>query len=108
MRFSEIIMTIVTNTTRNTLVNEFPVSVHNPTLNHKLEVFPNPTQGDVKAICLNLDETCFDNCVILNAQGKEIMESKNCEFDLSALSNGMYIIKINRGSESFAKKIIKI
>lgn len=74
--------------------------------NNNIRVYPNPTNGLVN-IQLADGET-VKNTVVYNMTGQKVNESASPEIDLSHLSNGVYILKVETGSGAVsATRIIK-
>ncbi len=83
----------------------------------KFEIYPNPV-SDVLSVSLNvtsqIEEISYDMITITGQSVKELISVNtesfaegNLLFDVSTLSEGIYIIRINIGDEKFQKKIIK-
>jgi hypothetical protein len=73
-----------------------------------IKVYPNPNNGK-----FNIELKNFENCTItlFNTLGAKIMHLPNRKsglypLELSNLSKGLYIIKIDDGNKQYAKKII--
>lgn len=89
------------------------VTGNNITLNNEsfslnqIKIFPNPTTDFISVSGLT-DEFEYD---VFNIQGKVLnngkIDSINNQIDLSSLSNGIYIVRINNGDNFITKKIIK-
>jgi hypothetical protein len=66
-------------------------------------IYPNPTDGIV-----NIKMAEFKEATIYNLSGKIIMRSADNRIDVSVLSEGVYIIKLeNRSGEGFSTRLIK-
>ena len=66
-------------------------------------VYPNPSNGIV-----NIRMAEFKRALIYNLSGKKIMRNKDNRIDISSLSEGVYIIKLeNRTGERFSTRLIK-
>jgi hypothetical protein len=66
-------------------------------------IYPNPSNGIV-----NIKMAAFKEATIYNLSGKRIMRSTDNRIDVSALSEGVYIIKLeNRGGDRFSTRLIK-
>ena len=72
-----------------------------------LKMYPNPTNGD--KLYFNHSEDLKIN--IYNVLGKLIASKKvtidNNQIDISSLSKGIYLVKINSGNQFITKKLIK-
>ena len=66
-------------------------------------IYPNPTDG-----IINIRMASFKEATIYNLSGKIIMRSADNRIDVSVLSEGVYIIKLeNRSGEGFSTRLIK-
>ena len=66
-------------------------------------IYPNPTDGIV-----NIKMAEFKEATIYNLSGKRIMRSTDNRIDVSSLSEGVYIIKLeNRSGDRFSTRLIK-
>jgi len=66
-------------------------------------IYPNPTYG-----IINIKMAEFKQATIYNLSGKRIMRSTDNRIDVSALSEGVYIIKLeNRSGDRFSSRLIK-
>ena len=66
-------------------------------------IYPNPSDGIV-----NIKMADFKEATIYNLSGKRIMRSTDNRIDVSALSEGVYIIKLeNRSGDRFSTRLIK-
>ena len=66
-------------------------------------IYPNPTDG-----IINIKMASFKEATIYNLSGKRIMRSTDNRIDVSALSEGVYIIKLeNRSGDRFSSRLIK-
>jgi len=91
---------IVTNTTINSVVEEFPVSTKDEEVN-LLEVYPNPSRGQ-----FNLPIK-FDHIEVLDESGKYIKSIQNTsKFDLSESIDGIYFIRAVKDTEVFLGKVV--
>ncbi len=68
----------------------------------KINVFPNPTSGQVK---IEVEDSAFTGVEVLSIQGKKIIESDQPIVDLSDFPSGMYFFKVNGSGKTI--KIIK-
>ncbi len=78
-----------------------------------VEIFPNPSSG---IITINAHSTSLLNQITLvqiyNLVGQKVMEHQvvgatSCQLNISALNNGLYIVKISNGTEQITKQLIK-
>ena len=66
-------------------------------------IYPNPTDG-----IINIKMNQFKEATIYNLSGKRIMRSTDNRIDVSSLSEGVYIIKLeNRSGDRFSTRLIK-
>ena len=66
-------------------------------------VYPNPSNGFV-----NIKMAAFKEATIYNLSGKKVLRSTDNYMDVSALSEGVYIIKLeNRSGDRFSTRLIK-
>jgi hypothetical protein len=66
-------------------------------------IYPNPTNGIV-----NIKMAAFKEATIYNLSGQRIMRSTDNLIDVGALSEGVYIIKLeNRSGDRFSTRLIK-
>ena len=66
-------------------------------------IYPNPTDG-----IINIKMNQFKEATIYNLSGKRIMRSTDNRIDVSSLSEGVYIIKLeNSSGDRFSTRLIK-
>ena len=66
-------------------------------------IYPNPTDG-----IINIKMASFKEVSIYNLSGKRIKRSTDKRIDVSSLSEGVYIIKLeNRSGDCFSTRLIK-
>ena len=66
-------------------------------------IYPNPTDG-----IINIKMAAFKEATVYNLSGKRIMRSSDNRIDVSALSEGVYIIKLeNWSGDRFSTRLIK-
>ena len=66
-------------------------------------IYPNPSDG-----IINIKMAEFKEATVYNLSGKRIMRSTDNRIDVSALSEGVYIIKLeNRSGDRFSTRLIK-
>lgn len=75
------------------------------------DIIPNPTSGNFKIIVKNALAP-LASVSIVNLVGSTFYEdfrpnNKNIEFDISSLTSGLYIVKLNYNGKILCKKIIK-
>ncbi len=95
-----------TNVYWNTSTN---LSVDNPTVSNQIiNYFPNPTKDIVN---FNLNEK-IESITIYNLLGQEVLskqvDSQEFVLDITNLSNGTYIVKLNTNGNSQTAKVIKL
>ena len=94
---------IVTNTTFNTMVEEYPsTSTTNETESTFTKVFPNPTTGLV--YFHNIEQRLFQ---LLDLSGKVLEETKSNTTDMRHLPSGIYIIREVSDTTSYPHKVVK-
>ena len=66
-------------------------------------IYPNPSNGIV-----NIKMAALKEATIYNLSGKRIMRSTDNRIDVSTLSEGVYIIKLeNKSGDRFSTRLIK-
>lgn len=73
-----------------------------------VKVFPNPTE-DILNIITNSDE--YVNISVYDIYGKKhyaMKENGNINIDISTLSAGIYLLKVENDKQSFTKRIVKM
>ena len=66
-------------------------------------IYPNPSDG-----IINIKMAEFKEATVYNLSGKRIMRSTDNRIDVTALSEGVYIIKLeNRSGDRFSTRLIK-
>ena len=66
-------------------------------------IYPNPSKG-----IININMLDFKEATIYNFSGQEVLRSKASRIDLSELSEGVYIIKLeDRSGVSVSSKLVK-
>jgi len=81
--------------------------------NAGVNIFPNPATTEVN-IRMNLNETAAVEVMLMDLTGQTLMRKElgftaginNERIDLSGLSNGIYLMKMKKGTSEFSKKII--
>ncbi len=72
----------------------------------EVTLYPNPTTGPLTFTTDNIDYSLQ----IFDLTGKVVMSkthlSKNTQIDMSGLSNGIYMVKLNQGGNQLTRKII--
>ncbi len=67
-----------------------------------VKVYPNPTTGMV-----NVEAEGLESVVVLDVTGRTVMTSNKSQLDLSELSNGVYMVRVNTATGSALHKIVK-
>jgi Secretion system C-terminal sorting domain/Beta-propeller repeat len=75
-----------------------------------LSLYPNPTSSQINLSLENNLERALIK--IISTQGQIVLESKNIlgtnfSFDVSNLTNGMYVVEVNTGELKFSSKFVK-
>jgi len=75
--------------------------------NEDVFVYPNPTTGIIRIT--SSENTTFDTIELVDIYGKKvgIVTENTNQLDISALANGIYLLKIYAGTTVIQKKIIK-
>jgi hypothetical protein len=77
----------------------------------EINIYPNPTHGEITLQLKNLDSTKPCVLSIVNLSGQEIISRRNLsdynEIDLSPYSDGLYIVKLQVGETVRKWKIVK-
>ncbi|MGZ3863388.1 MAG: T9SS type A sorting domain-containing protein [Bacteroidia bacterium] len=63
-------------------------------------VFPNPTSHKIEILC----DKIFEQIIIQDAYGNQVIQTKDRQIDLSALPNGIYFIRVGNKIQSFVKQ----
>ena len=72
----------------------------------KIEIFPNPTEGEVKIKCQNC---VVKNVIVFNSMGQLVIEKQTNSIDFADLGSGVYIVQVQTTSGyKTVEKIIKI
>lgn len=81
-------------------------------LENNINIYPIPSSDGTLHLQFNLEEKQDLNVVIYDLTGKKVYDKTLADilnhtitFDISTLNNGMYLLKVNNGSESYTKKI---
>jgi uncharacterized repeat protein (TIGR01451 family) len=99
---------IVTNTTKNILVEELPTISSTSDLVQTIKVYPNPTNGN---IYLELDQAELIDIKIYNLLGNLVYQknqSSKEEIDISQLVDGTYVVNFQMNNKFFVSKFVKI
>jgi aminopeptidase N len=90
---------IISKNNTVTLANE------NFELENGIIVYPNPVQNELHIqLPSNISITSI---TLFNGIGQKVLENSNSDFSVSALSSGVYYVKIETSEGTFHKKIIK-
>lgn len=68
-----------------------------------IQIYPNPASDMFKI----KSSISIDSVSIFNMTGKELLKTNALELNISGLSSGIYLVKINSGHQSVTKKLIK-
>ena len=95
----------------------------NYTNDNTINIYPNPTKDEIQLnrvlsqINLDKDVTKVMSLEVISSTGNVVLEMKNQEnfdnqivnyLDISNLSNGVYVLKVNIGTESYYGKFLKV
>jgi len=78
-------------------------SVNEVAKNNAIKIYPNPSTEN---IYVNY-EADFSTIHIINLQGKNVLQSKNKNINISGLENGIYIVQIITESGILNSKFVK-
>jgi len=85
-----------------------PIQRASPQANNDVQIFPNPASNKLNIVIPSLDQTAV--LQIFDVAGKEILQENitqtNSVLLLPAISEGMYIIKINNSKLNVVRKVI--
>lgn len=77
---------------------------NNPILDKQITIYPNPT-SDIITVQTDLETK---KIVVLDLQGKKLLESTSKQVDLSKLTSGIYLIKVELpNNENWTSKVIR-
>jgi xyloglucan-specific exo-beta-1,4-glucanase len=83
------------------LATDQPVSGNNP-----IGIYPNPASGAITVFTDN--GAIVDNVQIYSLTGQKVLERHSATLDVSGLSNGIYMVKVQTGAgKSFTQKLVK-
>ncbi|WP_420577485.1 choice-of-anchor D domain-containing protein [Ekhidna sp.] len=90
-------------------IGEEPLGFDDLPKTNEIRVFPNPSKDFFRVEVK--DKTSFEQLILINGQGKEVVRfipSSTNEYDISLLSNGMYIMVVEKeGIRHKAGRLIK-
>ena len=87
----------VTNVGQNAGVNEFKGK------SNEIKVYPNPTMNNLQ-VTVSYEQV--QDIKIYDMLGKEIINTKEKEIDVSNLSNGVYFINIKTNTSTYTQKVV--
>ena len=67
-----------------------------------MKLYPNPTTG-----MINVEAEALQSVEVLDMAGRKVMTSNKSQVDLSNLSNGVYMVRVNTANGSALHKIVK-
>ena len=67
-----------------------------------VKLYPNPTTG-----MINVEAEALQSVEVLDMAGRKVMTSNKSQVDLSNLSNGVYMVRVNTANGSALHKIVK-
>ena len=89
---------VIENATLNT---NHPIAGNNP-----MGLYPNPASGDVKVF--TNDGFDVSHVAVYALTGQKVLENQSATLDVSGLSNGIYMVKVQTNSgKSFTQKLVK-
>jgi hypothetical protein len=90
----------------------FPVNTNNLTVMGNIEMFPNPTSGQV-TLNVALKQTSDLTITIFNAIGQEVFtlhegttDNVQTQFDMSQMAGGVYMVRFSAGNDVVTKRLI--
>lgn len=89
-----------------------PIGVNDMNSDNSIGVYPNPTNGGIITVAVT-SSGVEKQIEVYNLLGEKLFtmpveaNQKEVKLDLSALSKGMYMIKVETGDGVLCKKIIK-
>jgi len=92
---------IVTNTTKNTMVEEIPISSVEDEDLPVLTLQPNPA---VTTVRVSVED--FKSLQLFDISGRQILESNSPEISVEHLSNQNYIVKVATGEHVYVRKLV--
>ena len=91
---------IVTNTTNNLMVSKLNYGSINPPRSDKVLIYPNPAQSILHLI---LPAQGGATVKLFDTNGRQVFEkqldAQNPQLDVSQLSNGIYLLKVQQGND---------
>lgn len=77
-----------------------------------IQLYPNPVQSVLNILPVNEYQLAGKTCSVYSLQGKLLIQQKmtanNEKINMSALSSGLYILKIGDGAEKMTFKVVKM
>ncbi|HMI07414.1 MAG TPA: T9SS type A sorting domain-containing protein [Flavobacterium sp.] len=87
-------------------IHNVVLGTYNPVADNPVGIYPNPANGAVKI--LTNDGTGITAATVYSLTGQKVLESQSATFDVSNLSNGIYIVKVkSAGGKYFSEKLVK-
>ncbi len=71
-------------------------------VNANINLYPNPTTGMV-----NIEAENFMNATVIDMTGRVVMTTEATTFDISNLTKGVYMVRINTANGTATQKIVK-
>ena len=96
-------MGAVSVSSKNNVQVDLTTGLDENSANNGIELYPNPVTSELNNVSLG----AINLVTICNLQGQELLKSNESKFDLSSLSSGYYIVKIEQNSSVTIKIIIK-
>ena len=87
-------------------INDINLSVNNPTIRQTVGIYPNPTSELLTIYTDN--KTVIKSTTVYTLTGQQILQSQSRHINVSGLSNGIYLVKIESADgKYFTQKLIK-
>ncbi len=99
---------IITNTTKNTMVDLLPVSVFEYLEQDQVQVFPNPTTGKFELLFKEGIPRGGFQVKIRNSLVSIVKSNASGQFDISEMAEGIYFIEIEYEGRSYVCRVVKI
>lgn len=87
-------------------ITDLQLGVNHPSLESSIGIYPNPATGIV-TIDAGIG-IAIESVAIYSMTGQKVLETNATSLDVSALSNGIYVVKVTTGTgKSLSQKLVK-
>jgi photosystem II stability/assembly factor-like uncharacterized protein len=87
-------------------ITDLILGVNHPSLQNSIGLYPNPSNGIVNV--MTADGLEINSVVVYSIGGQKVLESGSSTFDISRISNGIYVVKANASNgKTFIQKLVK-